>query len=118
MEGSPQARRQFPHQPFQVHEILRDGVVRFPCSLGMQQEGIHQRVAQHDQAVVLLAAGACLALPALAKAAEKTPPKRMVAIHVPLGMMPQYFFPADGATSSPYLDLLAAQRVSHHGAGG
>ena len=58
----------------------------------------------------LLAAGACLALPALAKAAEKTPPKRMVAIHVPLGMMPQYFFPADGATSSPYLDLLAAHR--------
>lgn len=58
----------------------------------------------------LLAAGACLALPALARAAEKTPPKRMIAIHVPLGMMPQYFFPADGAASSPYLDLLAAHR--------
>jgi hypothetical protein len=41
----------------------------------------------------LLAAGACLALPALAREAEKLPPKRLVAIHVPLGMMPAYFFP-------------------------
>jgi hypothetical protein len=58
----------------------------------------------------LLAAGACLALPALAREAEKLPPKRLVAIHVPLGMMPAYFFPKAGETSSPYLDLLADHR--------
>jgi hypothetical protein len=58
----------------------------------------------------LLAAGACLALPALAREAEKLPPKRLVAIHVPLGMMPAYFFPKAGETSSPYLDLLAGHR--------
>ena len=46
-------------------------------------------------------------------------PKRLLAIHVPLGMMPQFFFPetpaaADAteasAPSSPYLDLLADHR--------
>jgi hypothetical protein len=58
----------------------------------------------------LFAAGACLALPALAKAAEKAPPKRLLAIHVPLGMMPAFFFPKAGETSSPYLDLLAKHR--------
>ena len=58
----------------------------------------------------LFAAGACLALPALAKAAEKAPPKRLLAIHVPLGMMPAYFFPKAGEASSPYLDLLAKHR--------
>jgi hypothetical protein len=58
----------------------------------------------------LLAAGACLALPALAREAEKLPPKRLVAIHVPLGMMPAYFFPKAGETSSLYLDLLAGHR--------
>ena len=58
----------------------------------------------------LFAAGACLALPALAKAAEKAPPKRLLAIHVPLGMMPAFFFPKAGETTSPYLDLLAKQR--------
>ncbi len=58
----------------------------------------------------LLAAGACLALPALAREAEKAPPRRLVAIHVPLGMMPAYFFPKAGETSSPYLDLLSAHR--------
>jgi hypothetical protein len=58
----------------------------------------------------LLAAGACLALPALAREAEKLPPKRLVAIHVPLGMMPAYFFPKVGEASSPYLDLLAGHR--------
>jgi hypothetical protein len=58
----------------------------------------------------LLAAGACLALPALAREAEKLPPKRLVAIHVPLGMMPAYFFPKAGESSSPYLDLLASHR--------
>ena len=58
----------------------------------------------------LLAAGACLALPALAREAEKAPPRRLVAIHVPLGMMPAYFFPKTDETSSPYLDLLSAHR--------
>jgi len=58
----------------------------------------------------LFAAGACLALPALAREAEKLPPKRLVAIHVPLGMMPYYFFPKAGETSSPYLDLLSKHR--------
>jgi hypothetical protein len=58
----------------------------------------------------LFAAGACLALPALAKAAEKAPPKRLLAIHVPLGMMPAFFFPKAGETTSPYLDLLAKHR--------
>ena len=58
----------------------------------------------------LFAAGACLALPALAREAEKLPPKRLVAIHVPLGMMPYYFFPKAGEASSPYLDLLAKHR--------
>jgi len=58
----------------------------------------------------LFAAGACLALPAMAREAEKLPPKRLVAIHVPLGMMPYYFFPKAGETSSPYLDLLAKHR--------
>jgi hypothetical protein len=58
----------------------------------------------------LRAAGACLALPALARAAEARPSQRLLAIHVPLGMMPQYFFPKSGETSSPYLDLLANHR--------
>ena len=58
----------------------------------------------------LFAAGACLALPALAKAADKLPPKRLLAIHVPLGMMPAFFFPKAGETSSPYLDLLSKHR--------
>ncbi|MFM7397739.1 MAG: DUF1552 domain-containing protein [Verrucomicrobiota bacterium] len=58
----------------------------------------------------LLAAGACLALPALGRETEKEPPRRLLAIHVPLGMMPQYFFPKEGEASSPYLGLLAAHR--------
>jgi hypothetical protein len=58
----------------------------------------------------LRAAGACLALPSIGRAAEKLPPKRLFAIHVPLGMMPQFFFPKAGETSSPYLDLIAAHR--------
>jgi hypothetical protein len=58
----------------------------------------------------LRASGALLALPFIGRAAEKLPPKRLLAIHVPLGMMPQFFFPKAGETSSAYLDLLAAQR--------
>lgn len=58
----------------------------------------------------LQAAGALLALPAIGRAAVVTPPRRLFAIHVPLGMMPQFFFPKKGETSSPYLDLLATHR--------
>ncbi len=58
----------------------------------------------------LRAAGTCLALPSIGRAAEKLPPKRLFAIHVPLGMMPQFFFPKAGEASSPYLDLIAAHR--------
>jgi Protein of unknown function (DUF1552) len=74
----------------------------------------------------LRAAGACLALPSIGRAAENLPPKRLFAIHVPLGMMPQFFFPKTGEASSPYLDLIAAHRahftsfsgVSHPGVDG
>jgi hypothetical protein len=58
----------------------------------------------------LRAAGTCLALPAMGRAAEALPPRRLFAIHVPLGMMPQFFFPVEGGASSPYLDLLASHR--------
>ncbi len=58
----------------------------------------------------LQAAGALLALPAIGRAAEVAPPGRLFAIHVPLGMMPQFFFPKKGETSSPYLGLLDAHR--------
>lgn len=78
----------------------------------------------------LQAAGAGIALPLLeclrpvlgaSHAAQTTPPSRLLAIHVPLGMMPQFFFPkpseptaAPGTPapdpSSPYLDLLAPHR--------
>ena len=69
----------------------------------------------------LRGAGAGVALPLLdamipaggraARAAVATP-KRMVAIHVPLGWMPQFFFPAADTAepTSPYLDLLADHR--------
>jgi len=59
----------------------------------------------------LRATGALLALPFIGRAAEKLPPKRLFAIHVPLGMMPQFFFPGAGETSSPYLDFLADHRA-------
>lgn len=76
----------------------------------------------------LQAAGAAIALPLLdcmhptfaRGAAAETSARRLVAIHVPLGMMPQFFFPKTPAAgtspdsisklSSPYLDLLEAQR--------
>ena len=74
----------------------------------------------------LRATGACLALPSLGRAAEIKPQKRLLAIHVPLGMMPQLFFPKAGETTSPYLDLLSENRgqftsfegVSHPGVNG
>jgi hypothetical protein len=73
---------------------------------------------------ILRAAGASIALPfldAMTPAFGRVPvasrpPKRLVAIHAALGMMPQFFFPAkpsDGGAAdptSPYLDLLAAHR--------
>jgi hypothetical protein len=58
----------------------------------------------------LFAAGACLALPVIGRAAERPAPRRLVAIHVPLGMMPHFFFPKQGESASPYLELLAPQR--------
>lgn len=58
----------------------------------------------------LKAVGVCLALPALGRAAEGIPSRRLLAIHVPLGMMPQFFFPKQGEKSSPYLDLIAEHR--------
>jgi hypothetical protein len=85
---------------------------------------------------VLRGAGAFLSLPWLesmlpslarplpAAASPPSSPRRLVAIHVPLGMMPQFFFPprdrpvpageAGGGkavgVSSPYLDLLSQHR--------
>jgi len=101
-------------------------------------------VGRLSRRTVLRAAGAGVALPLLdamvpifgraARAAAGVQAKRMVAIHLPLGMMPMYFFPATPAASvaaatppsSPYLDLLANLRgqfsvfsgLSHPGVGG
>lgn len=58
----------------------------------------------------LRASGVCLALPVLGRAADLGPPQRLLAIHVPLGMMPQFFFPTKGSASSHYLDRLAQHR--------
>ncbi len=74
----------------------------------------------------LRAAGALLALPRLGRAAEKSAPRRLLAVHVPLGMMPMFFFPKAGEASSPYLELLKGHRerftafsgVSHPGVDG
>jgi hypothetical protein len=63
-----------------------------------------------DRRRFLRASGAFLALPVLGRAAENRSPQRLLAIHVPLGMMPQFFFPAKGTASSPYLDLLGQHR--------
>jgi hypothetical protein len=104
---------------------------------------------------ILRAGGAGIALPWLdamvpvfgraARAAAAAPPQRMVAIHLPLGMLPRFFFPGQSdeaekpgrspqpatagttpAASSPYLDLLgdltgrytAFAGLSHPGVGG
>jgi hypothetical protein len=74
----------------------------------------------------LRAAGACLALPSIGRAADQLPSRRLLAIHVPLGMMPAFFFPKTGETSSAYLHLLAAHKghfstfagISHPGVDG
>jgi len=90
---------------------------------------------------MLRAGGAGVGLPLLdamlpgsgRAAADVAAPRRMVAVHVPLGMMPQFFFPpkaagtaGGGPPSSPYLDILAGHRgrftvfsgLSHPGVGG
>ncbi len=73
---------------------------------------------------LLRSTGAALALPLLeamrpVRAAAAAEIRRIVAIHVPLGMMPQFFFPrkngeTDAAVMPPpasdYLDLLAPHR--------
>ena len=64
----------------------------------------------HTRRQFLRAVGAYVALPCLGRAAAAAAPRRLLAIHVPLGMMPQFFFPKAGEASSPYLDLLAAHR--------
>lgn len=88
--------------------------------------GAHRRLSRRS---MLRAAGAGISLPLLdcmlpgfASAApgerdHAFVPRRVVAIHVPLGMMPQFFFPSTSSTegnarvaSSPYLDLLAPHR--------
>ena len=101
-------------------------------SASSSSESVLPRAAIPRRAL-LRAAGAAVALPLLdgmvpafrlsarsraLAAAVTTPPQRLFAIHVPLGMMPQFFFPAKSAvhaaTSAPpsshYLDLLADQR--------
>ena len=93
-------------------------------------ENVRQRLSRRT---LLRAAGAGIGLPLLdamrfgtaraARAEAAAAVQRLVAIHVPLGMMPQFFFPekdnareqeksgtAAGAPSSPYLDLLADHR--------
>ena len=82
--------------------------------------------------MLLRSAGAGIGLPLLdamlpglgraARAEAAAAHQRLVAIHVPLGMMPQFFFPeknspekektgtASSGPSSPYLDLLAEHR--------
>lgn len=91
-----------------------------------QPEANGRRVSRRT---LLRAAGAGIALPLLdamlpvasrfARANETTTPRRLVAIHAALGMMPQYFFPVKPEASesptmtgpsSPYLDLLADHR--------
>ena len=84
---------------------------------------LHKSISRRQ---FLRAAGACLALPSLGRTAEKPPLKRLLAIHVPLGMMPQFFFPKAEEASSPYLDLLSRHRdrftafsgISHPGVDG
>jgi hypothetical protein len=68
---------------------------------------------------LLRAAGAGIALPLLdcmqprvSRAATPAPPRRLMAIHLESGLMPQFFFPQQSAAgpSSPYLDLIADHR--------
>lgn len=57
----------------------------------------------------LYGAGVALALPALGRAAEAPPPRRLVAIQTNQGIMPHLFFPEQTGrdySPSPYLQLL------------
>ncbi len=86
-------------------------IVRF----SMRRPPLHRRT-------FLRAAGAAIGLPLLdamvpacgkAARAAVTNPRRLVAIHVPLSWMPEFFFPArdaGGTATSPYLDLLGGHR--------
>ena len=117
-------------------------IVRLPVRLAVSSP--FEGPATMNRRTILRAVGAGIALPFLdamapvfgraARAAAAAPPRRMVAIHVPLGMMPLFFFPAKATKqtpaalppSSPYLDLLADLRghftsfsgLSHPGVGG
>lgn len=102
--------------------------MRFP--LPGRRESPAQRPLSVARRTFLRAGGAAIALPLLdcmrprrggrAHGAALESPARLVAIHVPLGMMPQFFFPSRQAAgspggagadpSSPYLDLLADHR--------
>ena len=77
----------------------------------------------------LAGAGVMLALPALGRAADAPPPRRLVAIQTNQGIMPHLFFPEQAGrefTPSPYLETLAELRndytvfsnVSHPGVDG
>jgi len=77
----------------------------------------------------LAGAGVMLALPALGRAAEAPPPRRLVAIQTNQGIMPHLFFPEQAGREfalSPYLKVLEAFRgdftvfsnVSHPGVDG
>lgn len=70
----------------------------------------HSTISMHRRCF-LRAAGACLALPALGRATEVAAPQRLLVIHVPLGIMPQFFFPKPGEITSPYLETLAVHRA-------
>ena len=103
-----------------------DKHLRRACHTGSGRRQLSRRT-------LLRAAGAGIGLPLLAamlpgmgraaRAEAAAAHQRLVAIHVPLGMMPQFFFPekdkareqektgtASGGPSSPYLDLLAEHR--------
>lgn len=70
---------------------------------------------------------ASIALPLMGRAAEKpaSVPNRLLVIHLPLSVMPEYFFPKNSDTTSPYLNLLSPHRgkftvfsgLSHPGVG-
>jgi hypothetical protein len=77
----------------------------------------------------LAGVGVALALPALGRAAEAPPPRRLVAIQTNQGIMPHLFFPEQTGrdyTLTPYLKILEPLRneftvfsnVSHPGVDG
>lgn len=59
----------------------------------------------------LTASGTALLIPSLCEANEQNRQcNRLLAIHVPLSFMPQYFFPKDKTSSCLYMDLLKDHR--------